>query len=102
MTKHSPGPWTSCKALGGNCKCGLVWDATGEWAAKVERADAESGGSISDEAFFANRTLIESAPELLDLLAYHHSLACLDCDKDKHMQRESTCPTAAILKVNGR
>lgn len=50
----------------------------------------------------SERPWMKQRAELLDLLAYHHGLMCTDCDRDKYMQRELTCPTAAILKANGK
>lgn len=67
---HSPGPWTACKAAGGTCTCGLIWDATGEYViATVVRSDDDHDKPPA--LFHANRRLIAAAPDLMKALKVH-------------------------------
>lgn len=74
---HTPGPWKRCGEKRGGCKCGHVWDATGNVhvasATHVDMCRPDDLESLElsvqsiDEAK-ANARLIAAAPDLLSAL----------------------------------
>lgn len=81
--KHSPGPWRTCAASHGKCSCGLVWDATGEWApAIVQQNSEELGACVDPEQAWADGRLIAAAPEMLALLCEFRDRAFEDTGLD--------------------
>jgi hypothetical protein len=80
--KHTPGPWQACK--GGDCQCGMIWDATGNGLVAVAQGAREhlkedgSGPDCvpTDEAQKANARLIAAAPKLLKALNQCLGILC--------------------------
>lgn len=70
--KHTMGPWHACK--GGDCKCGLIWDATGNCLVAVAQGEDHIQDMMGPDcvpinaAQRANARLISAAPELLAAL----------------------------------
>lgn len=66
MSKHSPGPWKTCGARDGKCKCGLIWSIGGDYSLATVRCgeDTEGQYAIPEDEYLANAALIASAPDI--------------------------------------
>lgn len=74
MSKHTPGPWKTCKANDSHCPCGLIWSIPADVVVAQLSNEEGSPQRTSDEGA-ANAALIAAAPDMLmeleTLLAVH-------------------------------
>lgn len=83
--KHTAGPWKTCGAERGGCRCCLVWSTPVDVivATAILAVDEVTGGEgvLLDEAK-ANARLIAAAPDLLECCKVLREIVQRDIDGD--------------------